>query len=120
MLDRISGVRVFVRDTARSRDFYERALGLTLRAEAGDALLFDTGTCTLIVEACDPDDEEGRALIGRFTGVSFDVSDIAAVQAAMEERGVRFDGPPETQPWGGRLTHFYDPDENVLTLVQLP
>jgi predicted enzyme related to lactoylglutathione lyase len=91
-----------------------------LRGDAGGALLFDTGTCTLIVEAWDADDEEGRALIGRFTGVSFDVSDIGATQATLDERGVRFDGQPETQGWGGQLTHFYDPDGNVLTLVQLP
>ena len=120
MLNRISGVRVFVRDIGRARDFYERTLGLPLQGEAGEAALFDTGNCALIVEACDPDDEEGRALIGRFTGVSFDVSDIEAAQAALEGRGVRFDGPPETQPWGGRLTHFHDPDGNVVTLVQLP
>jgi len=120
MLDRVSAVRIFVRDVDRARDFYERDLGLALRTDGGDALLFDTGTCTLIVEACDPEDEEGRALIGRFTAVSFDVSDIEAAQAALEGRGVRFDGAPETQPWGGRLTHFHDPAGNVLTLVQLP
>jgi len=117
MLDRVSAVRVFVSDVARARDFYERTLGLALR---GDALLFDTGTCTLIVEACDPDEEEGRALIGRFTAVSFDVSDIEAAFATLAGRGVRFDGPPETQAWGSRFAHFHDPDGNVLTLVQLP
>jgi catechol 2,3-dioxygenase-like lactoylglutathione lyase family enzyme len=120
MLGPVSAIRVFVRDVARARDFYERTLGLALRVDAGDALLFDTGSCTLIVEACDPDDEEGRALIGRFTGVSFEVPDIEAVQAALAARGARFDGPPETHDWGGRLTHFYDPDGNVLTLAQMP
>jgi catechol 2,3-dioxygenase-like lactoylglutathione lyase family enzyme len=120
MLGPVSAVRVFVRDIARARDFYEGALGLALRADGDIALVFDTGTCTLIVEACDPDDAEGRELIGRFTGVSFEVSDIEAVQSELEQRGARFDGPPETQDWGGRLTHFHDPDGNVLTLVQMP
>ena len=31
-----------------------------------------------------------------------------------------FDGLPEAQEWGGALAFFYDPDGNVLTLVEYP
>ena len=117
MLGSIAAVRVFVSNIDRARDFYGQTLGLDIKGESPEALLFDTGGCTLIVERCAPDDPEARDLVGRFTAVSFEAPDINAVHAALSEKGVTFDGPPAAQAWGGRLAHFHDPDGNVLTLV---
>ena len=36
------------------------------------------------------------------------------------QMGDDFDGFPEAQEWGGALAFFYDPDGNVLTLVEYP
>jgi uncharacterized glyoxalase superfamily protein PhnB len=60
-------------------------------------------------------DHEGRALIGRFVGVS--LADIFATHKFLAARGVEFVSPPEKQPWGGVLAHLRDPDGNILTLV---
>ncbi|HEX2929856.1 MAG TPA: VOC family protein [Candidatus Binatia bacterium] len=76
-----------------------------------------TGEGQLAVERVDVSDEEGRALVGRFVGVSLQVSNIVAAYKALGERGVEFVGPPGRQPWGGILAHLRDPDGNVLTLL---
>ena len=114
----ISAVRVFVFDGDRAFDFYANRLGLTPRSRLDGGAIFDAGTCDLIVETADPDDDEERALVGRFTGVSFRVEDIDAAYRGLRDKGVDFDGAPEPQGWGGVLAHLKDPDGNVLTLVQ--
>lgn len=77
----------------------------------------DTGPAHLAIERVDPADDEARALVGRFVGVSLRVADIVASHDTLSARGVAFLGAPERQPWGGVLAHFRDPDENVLTLL---
>jgi uncharacterized glyoxalase superfamily protein PhnB len=56
--------------------------------------------------------------VGRFVGVSLEVTDIDATYRTLVERGVQFDAPPERQAWGGTLAHLRDPDGNVLTLLE--
>ena len=74
----------------------------------------------MLLERVDPDDLESKELVGRFTAVSFSTGDIHAVYDRLSAIGVRFEGPPEKQFWGGTLVHFHDPDDNVITLVQAP
>ena len=76
-----------------------------------------TGEGQLALERVDPSDEEGRALVGRFVGVSLQVPNILATCETLAQRGVEFVGPPEKQRWGGILAHLRDPDGNILTLV---
>ena len=78
---------------------------------------FDTGGSQLAIERADPDDTETAELVGRYVGVSLQVSDIDAKYKTLLDRGVEFLGPPEMQPWGGTLAHFRDPEDNVLTLL---
>lgn len=75
------------------------------------------GEGQLALERVDPSDPEGRALVGRFVGVSLQVPDILGTYKVLAERGVQFVGPPEKQPWGGVLVHLRDPDGNILTLL---
>jgi len=118
MLQGLMAVRLFVSDLSRAREFYAEKLGLRLTMDESDYLIFDAGGPMLIVEALDPDDPEATALVGRFAGLSFRVDDIGATYAALAAKGVTFTAPPETQPWGGTLAHFLDPDGNELTLVE--
>lgn len=120
MLGPIDTIRIFTTDLARARDFYRDALGMTLAIDDEAMAIFDTGGTKLMLEAVEPEEEGAADLVGRFTGVSFAVRDIRAAFAGLTERGVSFDGRPELQPWGGALAHFFDPDGNVLTLVQYP
>jgi predicted enzyme related to lactoylglutathione lyase len=114
---KLNAVRLWVDDMGAARVFYETTLGLRALWDHGPAVGYDLGAA-LIVEL--DDGEEDEPLVGRFTGVSLEVADIAAAYAALMAKGVEFLQPPETMPWGGALAHFKDPAGNVLTLVSQP
>ncbi|MBK1612007.1 hypothetical protein CKO44_00790 [Rubrivivax gelatinosus] len=119
----LSAVRLFVDDLRAARAFYGTQLALPLRAAGPDEawLVFDAGGLDLVVEpvAVDAAAEE-RALVGRFSGLSFAVDDIAAAYQRLLAEGVHFCGEPEAQPWGGVLATLVDPAGNSLQLVQPP
>ncbi len=117
MLEGLEAVRVFVTDVSKSVSFYRDTLGLDPIFVEDDAAMFNTGQTKLIIERGDPNDPEEAAYIGRFSGISFRVTNMDKAYHELRDRGVRFDGAPETQAWGGVLGHFFDPDDNVLTLV---
>ncbi len=118
---RLSVVRVFVTDWERAIRFYSETLGMAVayRSDEMGWAQMATGEGQLALERVDPSDQEGRALVGRFVGVSLRVSDIFALYDSLVERGVDFVGPPEKEPWGGVLAHLRDPDGNVLTLLSM-
>lgn len=118
-LDRIAAIRVFVFDLEAARKFYEETLGLTGRSDGEAHSTFVVGDVRLIIEPVEPTSEYAL-LVGRFTGFSFEVADVNAAYEELKSRGVAFLDPPETQPWGGILAHFEDPDENILTIAQEP
>jgi predicted enzyme related to lactoylglutathione lyase len=121
MLGPIDTVRIFTDDLTRAVAFYRDTLDKGPAVADETMAVFDTGSVKLMIEAVDPEDSiEEDELVGRFTGVTFAVNDIRAAYAALSDKGVRFDGRPEIQPWGGALAHFFDADGNVLTLVQYP
>jgi len=114
---RIYAVRIFVNDWETACRFYEEQLGLPLRFSSIDMgwAEFDIGGPSLALERA----AGGSAdLVGRFVGVSLIVDDLDATHDRLVRAGVRFTGPPERQPWGGRLAHFQDPEGNVLTLLE--
>jgi predicted enzyme related to lactoylglutathione lyase len=120
---KLGAIRIFVLDIVDARRFYSHRLGLSVEAydEEHGFCMFDTGDTKLIVEAIDSkEDKRHRALVGRFTGISFPVEDIQLKHRQLSEVGVEFSGPPELQYWGGWLATFEDPAGNALQLVQQP
>lgn len=119
----LNTARIFVRDIAAAKQFYEHQLGLPLKADGSQHgyCVFKSGGMELVVECVAEDaPEDDQALVGRFTGLSFTVEDIAAKHQALEALGVHFTGLPEKQYWGGILATFEDPSGNGLQIVQLP
>ena len=118
----LGAARVFVREIAEAKAFYSERLGLTVEVadEEHGFCMFDTGATKLIIEAVSSEDEEGRELVGRFTGRSFPVEDILSKHRQLSAAGVEFSGAPERQYWGGWLATFKDPSGNGLQLVQEP
>ncbi len=118
----LSAVRVFVRDLAAAENFYARSMGLRLTGGAPGLgyCVFHAGQANFIVE-CVPHDapQEDQVLVGRFTGVSFEVPDIATTHRDLVARGVHFTGAPEPQSWGGVLATLRDPEGNELQIVQV-
>ena len=118
---KLSTARIFVRDLEEARRFYRDALGLAQIASEPKLgyCVFESGAAQLVIESvADDAPADERILVGRFTGLSFQVDDIAATCEQLEARRVRFTGAPEAQAWGGVLATFVDPAGNELQLVQ--
>ncbi len=119
---KLSTARIFVRDLEAAQAFYRDTLGLRLHAgsSALGYCVFESGGAQLVVESVPveaPADEQ--CLVGRFTGLSFTVENVAAAYERLTSRNVSFSGAPETQSWGGVLATFKDPAGNELQLVQM-
>ena len=92
---------------------------LKVDGESYGFLVYRSGALDLVVEAVPVDaPEDDRVLVGRFTGLSFTVSDIQSKYTELLAKGVAFSGAPELQAWGGTLATFTDPAGNGLQLVQ--
>lgn len=50
--------------------------------------------------------------------VNFMVDDLAAEQAALEAKGVKFIRTAGVEAWGGKISTFLDPDGNYLQLME--
>ena len=115
----LNAIRVSVVNIRQAKHFYQDVLGIPLRFDGSDSgyLLFDTGAVTLLVEFADPNFEESRALIGRFTGISFGVADVEAARSELMARGVQFNEPLGSDVWGGTFAEFSDPEGNGFLLM---
>lgn len=117
----ISGIRIFVKDIEEVKKFYTDKIGLKPESIGPDFVMFNTGAAKLMVESISESDLDDHAsLIGRFTGISFNVQSIEAEYRKLSSQGVKFSGEPEQQYWGGWLATFVDPAGNELQLVQQP
>lgn len=119
----LNTARVFVRDIKTAKAFYANALGLPVKAEglAHGYCVFSAGNSELVVESVAPEaPQEDQALVGRFTGLSFQVDDVHKKYTELSAKGVQFSGLPEQQFWGGTLATLRDPDGNELQIVHRP
>ena len=116
----IEAVRVFTTKLAEARRFYADTLGLPEVLANETIAMFDTGQAKLIVEYVDPGDPEAAGLVARFTAFSFTVTNMEATLNDLRKHGIEWLGIAERQTWGGLLSHFKDPDGNILTLVEYP
>jgi catechol 2,3-dioxygenase-like lactoylglutathione lyase family enzyme len=115
----IAIVSIPVRDQDRARDFYVDTLGFELVADTlmGPDMRWvqvrprgGTTSLTLVTwfESMPP---------GSVKGLVVECDDIDRSYRELEQHGVTFDGPVETQPWG-RFATFDDPDGNGIVLQQ--
>ena len=119
----LNTARVFVNDIDIARHFYSSKLGLPLKVDGGQHgyCVFKAGNTELVIEVvADDAPEEDRVLVGRFTGLSFNVKDIIEKHRQLVALGVTFTGAPERQFWGDILATLQDPSGNELQIVQLP
>ena len=64
------------------------------------------------------DYDADMAHVGEETGIGLTTSDIYRLQEQLLAKGVRFKEKAEAQDWGGIRARFFDPDDNVYTLVE--
>ena len=117
---KLGAVRIFVGSLPSVLPFYRTLLGEPIaRDDAAGFLVFDAEGINVVVERVAADaDAEDVALVGRLSGVSFEVKDIGAAHARLSGHGVLFTSEPELQAWGGWLATLQDPAGNTLQLVQ--
>lgn len=119
----LNTARLFVGVLDSAHQFYAETLGLTLKFGGPDQgfCVYDAGPCQLVVEPVAADaPADDLALVGRFTGLSFKVDQLAEVYSRLSAAGVVFVEPPEQQAWGGLVTTLLDPAGNALQLCQYP
>ena len=104
---------IFVHNIARAREFYVDALGLPVVASGSFGIQLLESTPHLSVHPAEHPD--AKAMVGRHTGVTFEVTDLVAFCSALGERGVKFVAEP-TQQGFGIMALVADPDGNVLAL----
>lgn len=115
---KVAYVNVFVADLPRALKFYVEALGLSVQftsPEHGYASLA-AGDIRLGLAVTT---HEQQGLIGRHTGIGFEVADLEREHARLKGLDVTFTMPPTRQPWGGFMALISDPDGNVLYLDQV-
>jgi catechol 2,3-dioxygenase-like lactoylglutathione lyase family enzyme len=120
------GAAAAVSDMQRSRDFYERVLGLVPGTDTGDNVGYPCGGDTQINVYLSP-----NAGTAKFTIAGFDVDDIETVVAELAQQGVTFEQynqPPIVTDAQGiahfegdaKVAYFKDPDGNILSVAQAP
>ena len=106
-------VAIFVHDIGRAVEFYRDRLALPLAKQGTfGAEFFQEGTRIGVHPAVHP---EGKALVGRHTGITLHVSGLLHYCGELHDRGVRFVTEPTQQSWG-IMAMVADPDGNVLAL----
>ena len=112
---RVGYAAVFVSDMDRAVEFYEKKMGIPVRARSADFPVWvemATDGAVLALNSAAPE------LIGRPTGITLVVGDIQAEYERMRTEGVRFVSPPTKQPWGGMTASVVDPDGNEIGLME--
>ena len=124
----IDNVGIAVRNLDAVTGFFEDAVGLEVTrddegqprsasVQAGDRYLYVFETSAAPGGA--HRDAKLAANAPGLDHVSFSVADVDTAFAALRERGVPFEGEPETvAAWGIRLVRFCDPEGNAYYLVQ--
>jgi catechol 2,3-dioxygenase-like lactoylglutathione lyase family enzyme len=105
----------------RSRDFYQRVMGLDFVADEPPALVFQAGHSMLRIQKVD------HVQPAPYTALGWSVSDLRQTVRHLREAGVVFQRYPGMNqdndgiwhaPSGAFVAWFRDPDGDVLSLTQ--
>jgi predicted enzyme related to lactoylglutathione lyase len=125
MIDSVATICIFVNDQEKAKAFYTEKLGFELRQDApmGESrwiAVAPKGARTeVILYKPDENWEHYRQVVGKSQAITFNVTDIAALQADLEAKGVRITQKPDPQPWGTYMM-ILDEEGNGLLMVELP
>jgi catechol 2,3-dioxygenase-like lactoylglutathione lyase family enzyme len=111
-VEQVDFVSVLTQDIPRAKQFYGETLGLPIETEGENDLEFTLGQVTL--DVFNPA-SIGQPFAPSTAGIAIRVPDVAAARAALEAKGVEFDG--EIVDSGVcHFAFFKDPDGNALML----
>ena len=111
-------------DVARSRDFYEKKLGLKPKQEVSGGIVYEfaKGTAAFLYQT-------PNAGTSKASQAFWDVKDVERTVMALRERGIEFEkyeGMPGkrscdgyvVEAGGAKAAWFKDPDGNILAVIQ--
>lgn len=113
MTPTLHSIAVFVTDLERARIFYQDQLGLLVNKAGSFGFEFLDGPPHLGVHPAQHPD--AVAMVGRHTGLTFEVANLLDFCSRLGEQGVRFVAEP-TQQGFGIMAMVADPDGNVIAL----
>lgn len=105
-------VAVVVADVKRAKKWYTETLGFKVKEDEGHWITVVSGEDEVQLHLC-----ETKPLERGNTGIGFTVKDVAAEEARLRSRGVRFTKPTTKGP-AGMTAWFEDPDGNEFWLSQ--
>ena len=111
----LKNIVLFVTDLAKAKSFYVDLLGLPVAGESEMLIEFFPGSATTLGVSLALH-EDARSLIGRHTGITLKVDNIAAVCDSLKHGGAHFVEPLESSPWG-KMAVVQDFDGNMIALV---
>ena len=114
-----SRIKISVADFARSRDFYERTLGLRVYREFGvDGVV--TGVVYFLGGGFLEVTPGGSLPSGGGVGIWLQVADVVGEASRLAAADVVIRKPAEVMPWGLIECWIEDPDGLELRLVEVP
>jgi len=116
MVEKMKNIVVFVRNFPEARVFYRDWLALPAGQETETMMEFLPAQGTSLGVALALHDA-AQKLVGRHTGITFNVKGLDELCARLEEKGARFTEPLERTPWG-KMAVVADPDGNEFALVE--
>ena len=118
MIKQIKFVSIPVRDQNRALDFYTEKLGFTIITDKPFdgkqrwiELRIPKAQTRVVLFTTDADAKR----IGTFMNLSFATDNVTKSYDELKARGVKFDGPPQKQPWG-TFAIFKDSEGNSFVL----
>lgn len=125
----VSGFAPIVSDPEAGRAFYKETLGLPLEVVSGDYLAVDgfdgakhLGVWPLAdaAESCFGSREWPPAVPVPQATIEFEVADVAAAAAELEEKGHQLVHGPRTEPWGQVIARLLGPDGLLVGICWTP
>ncbi|MBS97033.1 MAG: hypothetical protein FI695_06875 [SAR202 cluster bacterium] len=116
MLNKITGIIIWTDQLDIMVDFYKNLLGLTVHSIRPSFVSFDIGGERFNIGT--HNNVSGMAKDPYRIMLNFEVDDIIEVSKKLRAKNVSFLREPEEEHWGGMVATFYDPDGNILQLLQ--
>lgn len=115
-LEKIAQIALTTQNLAKAVTFYRDTLGLKLMFEVSGMAFFDVGGTRLMIGEAQLD-----GALQNNTYIYFDAGEWQETEAALTERGLRFDRPAEVVQRAEGKEHairfFKDPDGNALAIM---
>lgn len=117
---KFASIRIVTNDVDRQVSFYEQITGHEATRLTPDfaELRLDGATLAISSARLIRQFNAGAAIAAsnRSAIIEFEVTDVDATLAALDQRGLEIAMPPTDMPWGNRSLLLRDPDGNVVNL----